>query len=147
MASGAYSRGILKILDGTIDTDTSVLKIMLLKSTYVFDPDHDQVSDLTEITGVSGYTGGFGGAGRKTAVITLTEQVASNRVVVIIADLTWTALGTGDTIGACALIFETGGVDTASIPIAHLDFTDLPTNGSDITLDFDVTNGNIRFTV
>ena len=147
MASGDFSRGVLKIFDGTVDLDTAVLKLMFLKSTYTYDPDHDQVSDLTEITGVSGYTGGFAGAGRKTAVITLTEQVANNRVVVIIGDLTWTTLGTGDTIGGAALIFETGGTDGNSIPLCFFDVTDFPTNGSDVTLDFDGVNGNIRATV
>jgi len=147
MASGAYSRGVLKVLDGTIDMDTSTLKVMLLKSSYVYDPDHSAVSSLTEITGVSGYTGGYGGAGRKTGTITLTEQTANNRVVVIIGDLTWTTLGTGDTIGGAALIFETGGADSSAIPLAFFDVTDTPTNGGDITLDFDGTNGNIRYAV
>ena len=147
MASGAYSRGMLKTLDGTVDWDTAVLKIMFLKSTYTYDPDHASLTSLTEITGVSGYTGGFAGSGRKTGVMTLTEQTASNRVVAIIGDLTWTALGTGDTIGGAALVFETGASDANSIPLCFFDFTDFPTNGSDVTLDFDGTNGNVRFAV
>lgn len=147
MASGAYSRGVLKTLDGTIDLDTAVLKLELLKSSYAYDPDHASLSSLTEITGVSGYTGGFGGSGRKTATITLTEQTANNRVVVIIGDKTWTALGTGDTIGGCALVFETGGSDANSVPLFFFDFTDIPTNGSDVTIDFDGTNGNVQYNI
>lgn len=154
MASGAYSRGILKIIDGTIDLDTTTLKVALVKSTYTFDPDQPFVDDGTANDVASheadctGYTGGFAGAGRKTATITLTEQTANNRVVVKIADLTWTALGgaSNNTLGGCVLLREITN-DGASYPIAFLDFTDVATNGGDVTVDMDGTDGQIRFTV
>jgi hypothetical protein len=158
MASGAYSRGVLKILDGTIDLDTTALKVMLEQSGYnaVFDPDQaslDVAATTNDLTGqeatATGYTGGFGGAGRKAATVTLSEDTANNRVVTIIGDLTWTALGgaTNNTLGGCALVREVTN-DGASIPIAWLQFTaNVTTNGSDILVDFDGTNGNVRWTV
>ena len=50
MASGWYSNGFLKCLDGTIDLDTTVLKVILLSNTtsYTFNPD-----DLVVDTGGS----------------------------------------------------------------------------------------------
>lgn len=147
MASGAFQAGIAKILDGTIDLDTTALKIMLLKSTYTYDADHDQVSDLTEISGVSGYTAGFAGAGRKSATVAISVDNVNNKVIVAFTDLTWTALGTGDTIGGAALIREITD-DSASIPICFFDFTDVPTNGGDFTLDFaaaGANGGNLQF--
>jgi hypothetical protein len=147
MASGVYTNGIESVLNGGIDLDTTSLKVMLVASSYTYDPDHDFVDDITELSSVTNYTGGFNGAGRKAATVTITEQTANNRVVVILGDLTWTALGgaSNGTIGGAALIREITN-DAASIPIAFFDVTDTPTNGSDVTLDFDATNGNIRFT-
>lgn len=152
MASGWYTQGLLKLLDGTIDIDTSTLKVMLVKSAYTYDPDHDQVSDISanEIVATN-YTSGFAGAGRKTASITLQNTTASNRVDIAIGDLTWTSLGgaSNDTVAAAVLIFETGGADTASIPIAYLDHTDTPTNGGNFTLDFAAlgSGGNLQIAV
>lgn len=150
MASGAYSRGVLKILDGTIDMDTTALKCGLAKSSYAPDPDESSLSTFASSEAdCTGYTGGFSGAGRKSATIILTEQTASNRVVTIIGDLTWTALGgaTNNTLGYEVLLREITN-DAASVPIAYLQFTsNVTTNGSDIAVDNDGTNGNIRWTV
>jgi len=97
----------------------------------------------------TGYTGGFGGGGRKSASITLTEQTANNRVVTIISNLTWSALGgaTNNTLGFAVWLREVTN-DAASIPIAYLAFSsNVTTNGSDITVSFDATNGNVRWAV
>jgi hypothetical protein len=150
MASGAYSRGILKILDGTIDADTMTTKIGLAQSSYAPDPDESSLTTFASSEATcTGYTGGFGGGGRKTATITLTEQTASNRVVVIITDLTWTALGgaSNNTLGFAVWLHELTN-DGASHPLAYLAFSaTVTTNGSDIAVDFDGTNGNVRFAV
>jgi hypothetical protein len=149
-ASGAYSRGVLKILDGTIDSDTTATKIGLAKSTYAPDPDESALTTFAASEAdCTGYTGAFGGAGRKSATITLTEQTASNRVVTIITDLTWTALGgaSNNTLGYAVWLREVTN-DAASIPIAYLNFSaNVTTNGSDILVDFDGTNGNVRWSV
>ncbi len=150
MASGAYSRGVLSILNGTIDLDTTALKVGLAKSTYAPDPDESALTTFAASEAdCTGYTGGFAGAGRKAATITLTEQTASNRVVTIIGDLTWSALGgaTNNTLGFAVLLREITN-DAASIPICFLAFSaNVATNGSDILVDFDGTNGNLRWAV
>jgi hypothetical protein len=158
MASGAYSRGVHNVKNGTIDLDTTATKVMLLQSGYnaVYDPDQaslDVAATTNDLTGqeatATGYTGGFGGAGRKTASVTLTEQTANNRDVDIITDLTWAALGgaTNNTLGGCAWVREVTN-DAASIPIAWFQFSaNLTTNGSDVLVDFDGTNGNLQWSV
>jgi hypothetical protein len=148
MASTAFSRGILKILDGTIDLDTTATKVGLAKSTYAPDPDESSLTTFASSEAdCTGYTGAFGGAGRKAATITLTEQTASNRVVTIIGDLTWTALGgaTNNTLGYDVLLREITN-DASSVPICALQFSaNVTTNGSDILVDHDGTNGNLRW--
>jgi len=145
MASGWYQSGLSKILDGTIDLDTSTLKVMLLSDEYTYNPDHDFVDDLTAGSGevsATNYTGGYGGAGRKTATISLSVDNTNNRVVGTITDLTWTALGgaSNDVVAGAALVREITN-DAASVPIAYFDFTNFTTNGSDVTLDF-ATSGS-----
>lgn len=150
MASGAYSRGVLNILNGTIDADTTTTKIGLAKSTYAPDPDESALTTFASSEAdCTGYTGGFAGAGRKTATVTLTEQTASNRVVTILTDLTWTSLGgaSNNTLGYAVWMKETTN-DAGSTPLAFLNFSsNITTNGGDILVDFDGTNGNIRWTV
>lgn len=150
MASGAYSRGILKVLDGTIDLDTTATKVGLAQSTYAPDPDESSLSTFaTSEASCTGYTGGFGGAGRKSATVTLTEQTANNRVVAILTDLTWSALGgaSNQTLGYAVWLREITN-DASSVPIAYLNFSaNVTTNGSDILCDFDGTNGNLRLAV
>jgi hypothetical protein len=152
MASGVYNRSLKEILDRTLDITTGC-KVMLVGSEYTYDPDHDFVAaggandpDDAEIDATN-YTRGFGGAGRKAATLTFVEQDASNRAVVRIADLTWTALGgaLNDTIEGAILIKE-GASDADSKLIAYFDLPTTPTNGSDFVLDFDPVDGNIRFT-
>lgn len=147
-ASTAYTNGIENILNGTIDLDTDTIKSMLLKNTYTEDPDHDFVDDLAaQECDATGYTGGFNGADRLTTAVTITEQTSNNRVVTIFADKTWTAIGgaSNNTLEGVALIHEITN-DAASIPIVFCLFSStLTTNGSDVLVDFDGTDGNLRF--
>lgn len=157
MASGWYSNGLLKCADGTIDLDTSTLKLILLGTgvPYTYNPD-DLVVDTggagdiqsAEIN-VSGYTPGWGSASRKTVTITMQVNDTTNKVEIALADLTWTGLGAGDTLAAAVLVQEGGANDTTSVPIAYFDCTDTPLNGSDITLDFATlgAGGNLTLTM
>lgn len=152
MASGNYNRATKEIIDRTLDITTGC-KIMLVGSEYTFNPDDDFIDaggandPVDAEIDATNYVRGFGGAGRKAATITFQEQDANNRAVVKIADLTWTALGgaLNDTVEAAVLIKEVSA-DTDSKLITYFDLPTTPTNGSDFTLDFDATDGNIRFT-
>lgn len=151
MASFMTNRAMRRILDRTLDITTGC-KVMLCGAGLTADQDTDFIGSAggsagaTEITATN-YTRGFGGAGRKAATTTFAEQDANNRAVVIVGDLTWTALGgaVNDTVGFACLVKEVSS-DADSELIAVFDLTDTPTNGSDFTLDFDATNGNVRFT-
>lgn len=154
MASTAYTNGLEALMDNTFDY-TSVIKATLLKNTYPEDPDQAFVDDgsandiQSHEADATGYTGGFAGADRLTTTLVTTEQTASNRVVVICTDQTWTAIGgaTNNTLEGVAWIREITN-DAASIPVVFLLFTaTLTTNGSDILVDYDGTDGNLRFTV
>lgn len=145
MASNVFNRAVKELADGTYTWLSSTIKAMLIGTATPYTPnvDHDFVDAGgandpidAELNGVSGYTRGFGNSGRKTlASKTITEVDGSDRAEFSSAGLTWTALGTGDTIAAILFIFETGANDTTSRLIAYGDVTDTPTNGGDVTIN------------
>lgn len=148
MASGAFSRGVLSILNGAIDADTTATKLGLAQSTYTPNKNESALTTFaaSEAT-CTGYAGGFAGAGRKSAAITLTET-AGTKVATIISDTTWTALGgaTNNTLGYVVWLREITN-DAASIPLAFLAFAaTLTTNGSDVLVDFSASS-NIDWSV
>ena len=82
-----------------------------------------------------------------TTTVTTTEQTASDRVVCILQDKTWSAIGgaSNNTLEAVLVLFEVSN-DGDSFPIAYLLFSGtLTTNGSDILVDMDGTDGNLRW--
>lgn len=144
------NRAMKRILSRELDITTGC-KVMFCTTGLTADQDTDFVGSgagspgATEITATN-YTRGFGGAGRKGATTTFAEQDANNRAIVLVGDITWTALGgaVNDTVGFACLVKEVSS-DADSELIAVFDLTDTPTNGSDFSLDFDGTNGNLRF--
>jgi hypothetical protein len=134
MASKWYGKGLLKVMNGSIDLLNDTIKVILVTSSYTYDADHDFANDVSgnELS-VSGYTGGFGGAGRKTlANKSMADDTTNNRIEFDADDLTWTALGAGQTLGGAVLVKEITN-DAASEIIAFLDPSDLVLNGSDVT--------------
>jgi hypothetical protein len=127
---------------GPVDLIGNTVKIMLVDDTYVGDPDDQFVDDgsandpASHEISVSGYTPGFGGAGRKTlAGKSITSDLTNDRAEFDATDVVWTALGSGATIGAALLIKEVTN-DADSIVIAKFDLTNTPTNGGNVTLQW-----------
>lgn len=131
MASKAYNKGIFKIHDSTINLASDTIVCLLLNDSYVHDPAHDFISDVSanEI-GVSGYS-------RQTlSNKTLTEDDTNDRAVFDnTADITFSSLASGETIGWAVIARNTGN-DATSELICALDVTDTPTNGGDIVIAF-----------
>jgi hypothetical protein len=122
-----------------IDLISDTLKVLLIGTgvPYTPNPDHRFVSSVaaSEIA-VTGYTGGFGGAGRKTlASRTLSADDTNDWGIFDAADLSWTTLGVGATVGG-AVLFKELTSDALSPLIAYFALTDTPTNGGDLFLIF-----------
>lgn len=135
MANLVYNAGKEKIANGTIDLDTSALKVLLVKSTYVADADHATIDDGSandpqshEIS-VSGYS-------RQTlSTRTVTKDNSNDRAYLDADDTTFTSLASGQTIGGAIIFYDTGADNTA-VPIAFYDLTDTPTNGGNIVVQW-----------
>jgi hypothetical protein len=142
MASGTYnSLGSLAAAGG-IGWATATIRVLLVSSAYSYDADHATVADVSasEI-GVSGYA-------RATLTSpTVTVDAANNRVVLDAADVTFSALAAGATIGGAVVFRRVAGADAGTDPlIAFVDLTDTPTNGGDIVVQWNAS-GIARVTV
>lgn len=130
-----YNEAKKQILNGSIDLDTSTLKVMLVKSTYIFDADHAAVDDGTANDPQSHEISVTGYARQALAGRVVDKDTANDFGYLDANDTVFAALATGQTIGGVIIEKDTG-VDTTSIPIAYYDVTDTPTNGSDITIQW-----------
>lgn len=143
MASIVYNRGAKILVDGTVDWDGSPdVRAALVTSTYTPDKDHNTVSQLTNELSGGNYV-------RKvTASRVITENDASDRVELDLADITWTALqAAAGTPKYLILYLHDAGGDAASQLIAALDLGASPPtpNGGDYTVSF-ASNGAINLT-
>lgn len=143
MANGVYNRG--KFLIGTgLNLDTAALHLVLVANTYTFNNDHNTLVDLegSEITTstVTGYV-------RQVLNNTSVVEDDTNDFAYLTADnVTFTTLGTGNTIGGAVLVANTGGsgANSNSQLLAFYDIVDTPTNGGDITIQWaNTVNGGV----
>jgi len=139
MASFVYTRAKKNIGDGTIDLDTHDIRVLLLK--VAASTSCDTEADAATISAFTtlGELVATNYARKAFANEAVNEDTANDRAEFDADDVVWTALGgaTNDTIGA-ALVYKHVTADADSIPIAYIDLTDTPTNGGDITLQWNV---------
>jgi hypothetical protein len=143
MANGVYNRG--KFLLGTgLNLNTASLHLVLVANTYSFDNDHNTLVDLegSEIT-----TGTVSGYSRQTLTSTdVIEDDSLDFAYLYAANVTFSSLGTGNTVGGAVLVANTGGGTTNAncAVLAFYDIVDTPTNGGDITIQWaSNTNGAV----
>ena len=137
--SGIYNRAKKQWLAGELDLDGHTIKAMLVDDAYVYNPDHNFVSNVSgdEVSG-TGYTGGFAGSGRKTLGSPVVAQDDSaNRGYFDAADVTWTGINVG-LVGAI-ILYRSVSTDADSPLIAHIDTGatfPITTNGGDLVVQW-----------
>jgi hypothetical protein len=130
MASFVTNRGardLSKSTSGTAITWSSdTIKARLVASSVT--PNKDD-------TAMTGYT--MIGTDVTLSNKTFTEDTTNDRIVYDnTVDPTWSAVAGGSTIG-WVVVYKFVTDDAGSTPIFVIDVTDTPTNGSDITIQFD----------
>lgn len=141
MANGVYNRAKYMLADGTLDLPTAAdLRVLLVNTSYVFDPDHNFVSDVVanEISA--------GGYSRQPLTgETITEDDTNDFAYLHADNVAFGALAAGQTIGG-AILFKYNASDSAAEVIAFYDVTDTPTNGGTITLNWaaDASGGVLK---
>ncbi|GMV19040.1 MAG: bacteriophage protein [Polyangiaceae bacterium] len=122
MAAHWYPEGIDAVMTGTIDPDTSDLRVQLVDATYTYNTAHDNLDDV-----VAGNRVGTAGALASKTIID-----NGNSRVLDAADLTFTAL-TGDPVTGLVIYLHTG-VESTSRLLAYIDGIAITPDGSDVTL-------------
>jgi hypothetical protein len=125
MASFIVNAGADGLLSGgTINWASDTIKARLVASSATVNKDDTSMTPHTAI-----------GTDQTLASKTKTKDTTNDRIVFDAADPTWTAVAGGSTVGFVT-IFKFVTNDAGSTPIAVLDITDTPTNGGDITIQF-----------
>jgi len=114
---------------GTITWASDTIKARLVASSATLNKDDTTMTPYTAI-----------GTDQTLGTKTKTKDTTNDRIVFSAAALTWTAVAGGSTVGNVA-IFKFVTNDAGSTPIAVIDVTDTATNGGDLTLTPDATNG------
>ena len=131
MSNGGYNIAAKKQMDGDFNGASLDLRLLLVKSGYVYNPDHQFVSDLTpgsnELSG-TGYS-------RKTLTGKATSQDNTNdRAELDCDDVTFTGINAGTAIAAVVFVQVTN--DSDSWLVGYYDEGGFPfaTNGGNLTL-------------
>ena len=140
-----YLNGVKNLNEGDIDWDTDTIKIGLYTSSYSPDQDaHDFRDDLgaNEASGGSGYTAGGATIGSRS----ITVDGATNEIRLLGADVSWTITG-GPFAFRYGVIYKArGGAASADELIGYVDFGAQSVTDAVINVDFDGTNGIIKYT-
>jgi hypothetical protein len=114
---------------GAITWASDTIKARLVATSATLNKDDTTMTPYTAI-----------GTDQTLASKTKTKDTTNDREVFSAAALTWTAVAGGSTVGNVA-IFKFVTNDAGSTPIAVIDVADTATNGGDLTLTPDATNG------
>ena len=132
-----------RTMDGQIDLDTGDIRVLLVKSGYTFNADHDYVADLTP---ASNEISGTGYVRKALASKTVTVDDTNNRAAFDAADLVWTGLDTATVGIAAAVVYQLVTNDADSPLIAYIDLTPaIAGNGGDFTVAWNA-GGILRVT-
>lgn len=151
MASRFFRKARLAIVNGTIALPSDTLQVMLVDDTYApaagdeFVDDGSANDPASHEISTTGYVGGYSGNGRRTITgKTFQEDTSNDRIEFVFADVTYSALATGATIGGAVLHKRGSSDDTTGRLIAFYDLANTPTNGSDVTIDVDPSEGTLH---
>lgn len=136
-----YNRGgYIAILKGVELTNTSQpLRMMLVTTGYTYNADHKTVDDGTTSDPLSYEIAPSGYARQDLASLAIYEDDNGDFAGLDAADVTFSSLGAGATIGAGVLFqFATSDTtsDTGQSLLAYYATAATPTNGGDVTLQF-----------
>lgn len=138
-----YINGIKNLNEGDVSWDDDTIKLGLYTSSYTPDQDaHDFRDDL----GANEASGGSGYSAATIGTRTVAVDAASNEIRLKGDDVSWTITG-GPFAFRYGVIYKArGGASSADELIAYIDFGAQSVTDSTINVDFDGTNGIIKYT-
>lgn len=128
--ANVFNRGKAAIGNGTVDWDTTAIKVMLVTAAYVYNVDHNTRSQVTgEIT-----NGGYVAGGNALAGRVVTQDDTNDRAIYDAADTLFASLAAGDQPFAAIAYRDSGAAATDDL-IAYCTLTAPPApNGGNYTI-------------
>lgn len=129
--TGVYNRAKALLMNGGLDLDSDDIRVLLVKGTYTFDPDHNVVDDVSadEVVDVGG---GTPYVRKALTTESVTEDDSNDRAVFDADDVTWlnADFGTPD----AAIIYKFVSDDSDSPLICCVDLSpNIVTNTGNFT--------------
>jgi hypothetical protein len=135
MANLVYNKGLEELGKALTDLDASDLRMLLVQSTYTANKDHLTVDDGTANDPAS-HEVSVSGYGRQALANKVVTRDDTNDFAYLDADdVVFVTLATGQTVGG-AVLFRHTGADGTAVLIGFYDLADTPTNGGNITVQF-----------
>lgn len=142
-----YNIGTFQFAEGTLHLLTDNLAVLLVTPAYfqsntvAFLADANSVSDLETFELTTASVVGYVRQPVLSRVLTRVGDggVSNGYVTLQAANVTFTALYTGNTVGGAVLIKDTG-VNATSIPLGFYYIAPTPTNGGDVSVRWANTN-------
>lgn len=136
MANFVYNYGKFLLANGGVNLLTDNIALLLVANTYTGSVANADSNVVHEIVSYEVTTGTVSGYARYALTSkSVAENDTGDFAYFKAANVTFTTLGTGNTIGGAVLIKQ-GADNNASPLIAFYDVTDTPTNGGDITIQW-----------
>lgn len=143
MANFVYNYGKFLLANGGVNLITDNIALLLVSTGYEGSNTVANLADANTVSEIASYeltTGTVSGYTRyalasKSVAETDDGGTSNGFAYFKAANVTFTTLGTGNTVGGAVLIKDTGS-NTTSALIAFYDVTDTPTNGGDITIQW-----------
>lgn len=135
MANAWYNRGKYILSNSSMDFVNDTIKVLLLDNaqSYVFDPSHNFVADLTPGTNELTNNSGTGYERKTLATKAVNEDDVNDQAEMDCADIDYTSIDAGEI--QAAVVYKEVTNDSDSPVIAYID-SGFPkqTNGGDLTL-------------
>ncbi len=151
MANFVYNQGKFLLANGSLNLISDTIKLLLVANSYegsntvAFLADANTVHDIVSHVITSATVSGYAHVALTSRTVSETDDGGSSNGFAFFnaANVTFSTLGTGHTVGGCGL-FREGANNTASPLIAFYEGVDTPTNGGDITIQFaNTVNGGV----
>ncbi|CAB4177316.1 hypothetical protein UFOVP998_11 [uncultured Caudovirales phage] len=136
MAATIFNEGKKRLFNGGVDLDASDLRVLLVKDTYVVDPDQSALDDGTSSDIASHEVTASGYARQTLANKVVSVDLTNNFSYFDADDVTFPSMAVGQSIGGVVLFLHTGS-DATAVPLVFYPKSPAqPTAGSALSVQW-----------
>lgn len=143
MANFVYNYGKFLLANGSLNLISDNVALLLVANTYeasntvAYLADANTVHEIASFEITTGTVSGYARVALTSKSVQETDDAGTSNGFAFFkaANVTFSSLGTGNTIGGC-ILFRQGADNNACPLIAFYDVVDTPTNGGDITIQW-----------